>query len=345
MKKLGVAIIGMGKFGEFLLDAYKKLKHAEVIALCDKKPLQGYKRYKIYRDYNKLLKNKNIDLVVIATPPYLHAKMACQAGKAGKHVLVEKPIALTLREAKQVETACKNVKFKIDYILRENQIIKNIKQIIDSNLLGKIQSINFQNYASDSHLHNKHWFWDKKQSGGIWIEHGVHFFDLFSYLTNKKISQANSLSIKHQGIEDQVSTIAKYDFPATFLHSFTKPYQIEETSWTISFSKGSIHVKGWIPLHAEIQAIITKQEYAKLKKILPVKKQSLKNVKKRDKEIKSNILAKGHINLSNKEKVYKASSKRVMQNLVNNILGKETLDFGFKEAYSSLQQALMAEYS
>ncbi len=352
---LNVGVIGTGKFGQFLIESYKDLKNVKVYGIFSRsreKLVKLSKKYKIpyfSTDYTQLIKHKEIDIIVIATPPFLHGKMALESVKAGKNVLVEKPLSITKKEADLIKEELKKhkVKFKIDYILRENPLIKKLKLLFNEEILGKPQNIVFKNFASDSHLSEKHWFWDKRKSGGIWIEHGVHFFDLFSYLLNQKVKKIVSASVKrNKNIEDQVSCLAVYDeCLASYIHSFTKPGEIEETSYTISFDKGHVKVGGWIPMELKIYGMLNENEFKKLKNIFNnVRFKKIKKIiKGRGKEYKVSKKIKVKLRLKNREEVYKDSCKEVMKNFANSIASKYGQDFGFNEAYSSLITALEAE--
>ncbi len=357
-KRLNVGIIGVGRFGKFSLSAYEKLKEIKVLAICSRsedklrKLARRYNIPYIFTDYKKLLQLKDIDIVVIATPPFLHAEIAREAINSKKHVLCEKPLALNLKEAEKIKKALRKEKvfFTIDYILRESKIIKKLKKIIDEKIFGNIQSITFINFASDTHLSPKHWFWDKEKSGGIWIEHGVHFFDLFNYLTSQKVKKIFSLSVKrNRKIEDQVSALAIYKnkTPASFFHSFTKPYAIESTLYTISFDKGKVVVKGWIPEEMEFEGLVNKSEERKLKEIIKEDYKKIKIgkvVRGRGREYLVDKKVKGKIKIKEKrDEAYKKMIEAVMLNLVRAIRKKEKLKFGFEEALESLKIAIAAE--
>src|SRR4030042_2481688 len=113
MKTFGVAILGCGAIF-FSSHAYPlhRLENTEVKAVCDIKP-QALEAAKSlfhcdgYSDYRELLKRGDIDAVHILTPHYLRAPMAMAAAKAGKHVLTEKPMSITIEEARAMLEAAK----------------------------------------------------------------------------------------------------------------------------------------------------------------------------------------------------------------------------------------------
>jgi predicted dehydrogenase len=342
-----------------LISSYKDLHDIEVYAVCEnnKKRLNNIaKEYHIpknYTNYKKMLKNKDIDIVVIATPPFLHSKLAIDCLNSGKNVLCEKPLALNLNEGKKIKKAMEKSQklVAVNYMFRASKMLDLVKCIIKKNILGKIQNIVFENYARDDNLPKNHWFWDKKKSGGIWIEHGVHFFDLFRYLISQEPVKITSLSVKrNKNIEDQVSALVLYDegCNAFFSHSFTKPLEIETEKFSLSFEKGNIQVHGWIPEAIEISAVVNESEYNMLKNMFKhatfVEEKLNKNIEGRGKSYKiSKKILITYTLKESKGKIYKDLVKTMMINLVRSIKRKENLRAGIDEGLSSLKDALTTE--
>ena len=108
MKTLHAAVIGCGLISKNHFKALKNVEHVCCTAVCDIDPDKAraaaeiHGIHQVYSDYKELLKDPDIDVVHICTPHYLHARMAIDALKAGKHVLCEKPMALTKEDAKQM---------------------------------------------------------------------------------------------------------------------------------------------------------------------------------------------------------------------------------------------------
>ena len=156
----------------------------------------------------------DIDIVSIVTPPSFHAEMAMEAMKAGKYVLLEKPVAITDEDALliskiQEETG---MVIAVDHMLRYDPIIRVLSDLSQREIFGPLRHAEVSNYAQDNSLSPEHWFWDEAMSGGIMIEHGVHFFDLINAMTTQKVVEVQGISHhrnKHQ--KDQVSSLVKYD--------------------------------------------------------------------------------------------------------------------------------------
>ena len=134
------------------------------------------------RDVEKLLARDDIDMVYIATPPFLHYSQALAALEAGKHVICEKPLAMTVEQADTMIAVGAEARplAVANLMQRYNPIFDAVSRLIESHVLGDLLHGYFENYASDENLPREHWFWDRAKSGGIFIEHGVHFFDLFA---------------------------------------------------------------------------------------------------------------------------------------------------------------------
>lgn len=367
MPILNIGLIGSGNFAQFLLESYKplkKIKVRKVFSRNEEKAKSVAQKYDVENyetDPMKIIEDYDLDIIVIATPPFLHAKFSSEALKRGKNVLCEKPLALTLKEAQKVKSSLKKTneaKFSMNYVMRRNPIVLKLKEIIDSNLLGDIHSISFNNYASTSGLDENHWFWDKKKSGGIWIEHGVHFFDMFRFLLNESPSNFRSTRSKRPGseIEDFVSTQCNYGYiTASFTHSFTATSETERTFSLINFERGSILISGWIPDRIEIQGVFTESQSRKINSLL--KNKTIRIESSESKNISMKLVGRqGILPISRKihltartkksrDEIYKDSLREIISDLADSISNSRNTDIDFNDSYKSLEDAIKAETS
>jgi hypothetical protein len=185
--ELHIGVVGAGEFSKFAITAFLRLPGIKVVAVTDINPdaarrLGTAYNLVVYADFEQLLKNAPVQLIYIATPPYLHFAQSRLALLAGKHVICEKPAALKTSEAETLAKLAEmqDLLYVVNLMQRYNPLYNILKQIVDERLLGDFRHGFFENYASDEFLGPQHWFWDQSKSGGIFIEHGVHFFDLFS---------------------------------------------------------------------------------------------------------------------------------------------------------------------
>ena len=147
MVKLG--IIGFGYWGPNLVRNFSSIRDSEIVYCADKdenrlthvKSL--YPKISVTKDYNEILNDKSVDAVIVATPIETHFKIAKDALNAGKHVLVEKPITTSSKDAKElVDIAAKKKKIlMVDHTFEYSNPVRKIKEIIDRNELGKIFTI------------------------------------------------------------------------------------------------------------------------------------------------------------------------------------------------------------
>src|SRR4029078_9922985 len=94
---------------------------------------------------------------------------------------------------------------------RYNPLFAMVGQLIEGRLLGQLLHGYFENYASDENLPAEHWFWDREKSGGIFLENGVHFFDLFAgWLGRSEVVSAQASIRPGTNIEDQVQCAVRY---------------------------------------------------------------------------------------------------------------------------------------
>ncbi|MCG0275367.1 MAG: Gfo/Idh/MocA family oxidoreductase [Thermosediminibacteraceae bacterium] len=269
---VNLGMIGLGWFSNLIARSVleKGAGRMGVTAACDVnlEKLRDFKdRFHVKKTYNNpddLISDENVDIVIIATPPYLHSSLAKKALLAGKHVFLEKPGALRPEELDElIEIAReKNLKTTIDYVMRRNPLYLIMKKICDAKPFGLLERADLENYAHDDHMPPQHWFWDYSKSGGIWVEHGVHFFDLINWLIGPP-REVKAVNVKRSGenLTDRVMGFALHEDDAlvTYYHGFTKPEPFEKTTFYFTFERAYVEVYGWIPVRVVIDALTTSE--------------------------------------------------------------------------------------
>lgn len=264
MDTFNIAIIGYGGFGKFLHNHWRPLENVRVVAIADEMAgkMQGLDlAVRAYSDWRKLLDEKDIDLIAIVTVPDSHEMIAGACMEAGKHVLIEKPLATTLSDAQKIiQTRDRTGRAAgIDLIMRFNPLLRELQQLTQQGVFGKLRRVAVENYAQDEQLPPEHWFWDRERSGGILIEHGVHFIDLIHFLSPAKLLKVNGLKHdRNDRQEDQVMANAVYEggLVATHFHSFARPGFFEVTKIKLAYDLADIELNGWIPLWADVKALV-----------------------------------------------------------------------------------------
>ncbi|UCH32624.1 MAG: Gfo/Idh/MocA family oxidoreductase [Candidatus Bathyarchaeota archaeon] len=147
MSKLRIGVIGVGFWGKNHVRVFSELPETELTAICDvslerAKQIGNQYGVKAYDDSKKLLKRKDIDAVSICTWTTTHAAEAMKALKAGKHILVEKPLASTIREAKRIVDLAvqKNRHLSVGFIERFNPVIRRAKNMLKKGEIGELVS-------------------------------------------------------------------------------------------------------------------------------------------------------------------------------------------------------------
>jgi len=212
MSKIKVAVFGCGAIAERRhIPEYAANENVELVAFADpiveraEKMAETYGG-KAYTSYEELLANEEVDAVSVCTPNYLHASMAIAAANAGKHVLVEKPMAVTTEEGEQmIEAAKKNgVYLMVGHNQRLMPPHVKAKEILDSGKLGKV--LNFrtsfghpgpEGWSVDG---AESWFFRKEEAiMGAMGDLGVHKSDFIRYLLNDEVSEvAGFISTLHK---------------------------------------------------------------------------------------------------------------------------------------------------
>jgi predicted dehydrogenase len=275
---VGIGILGFGGFAMFAAQQFAQVPgaalrciagtHREASLACAARfGLADVERAEV------LFAMPDVQLVYIATPPFLHHEQARDALRAGKHVIVEKPLAVTMPQADELVSIAREQRLLVvtNLMQRYNPLFGQIKQLVDSKLLGEVLHGTFENYASDEGLGPNHWFWDPTKSGGIFIEHGVHFFDVFAgWLGGGSVESAGRVLRPGSGIEEQVYCTARYgDVPVTFYHGFTQAGRMDRQELRLLFERGDVTLREWIPTQAVVRTALDEAATRALASIFP----------------------------------------------------------------------------
>ncbi|MGC9064872.1 MAG: Gfo/Idh/MocA family protein, partial [bacterium] len=222
MDKVRFGIVGCGVIGPTHAEAIGNIDIAELKAVCDIVPEKAKtlgEKYGVdwYTDYEEMLARQDIDVVSICVPSGLHSDLGVKAAKAGKHVLVEKPIDITLEKADTLIETCKKTGVKLSVISqhRFDKGIKELKSAIDSGRIGRLVMADAyvkwwrpQEYY-DSAGWRGTWTLD---GGGALMNQSVHFVDQLLYLAGPvKEVTAYCGTLAHKiEVEDVAIAIIKY---------------------------------------------------------------------------------------------------------------------------------------
>lgn len=205
-----VAIAGVGYWGINLVRTFARQARAHVTWLCDPRPDACERAAAVAPDarqtasFDELLEARDVDAVVIATPAVTHAALACRALAAGKHVFVEKPLALTVADAEAVRNAARAARrtVMVGHLMVYHPAVEHLKQLIDSGELGEVHYL----YATRVNLGRA-----RRDENALW-SFAPHDLSMIDALLQARPSQvwATGESYLRPGVEDVVFLTLKF---------------------------------------------------------------------------------------------------------------------------------------
>lgn len=246
MRLLNFGIIGLGNQGKLHLQNCLHLKEVNVLAVSDtsKHALEYATRIgvkKTYSNYEDLLKDQQIDAVIINLPNFLHLESATKAAEAGKDILLEKPLARNLKDGEEIlSSVAKNgVKLMLGYSLRFNPLLKGLREKIIDGYFGEVQIAEATTIGNGPFTPRRdrtgptpvpNWWFDKESvGGGALLDLGVHMIDLFAWYFGEVESASSYLGYTlNMDIEDLATCIVRFK---------SGPIAVINAGW---FSKGRV---------------------------------------------------------------------------------------------------------
>jgi predicted dehydrogenase len=233
MQALRVAIVGCGRISDLHQIGYRGREDAQIVAVCDtnkahaRKKAREWSVEKMYTDFDQVLEDREVDMVELLTPHHLHCPMTIQACQAGKHVSVQKPMALSAAEADEMISAAD----KAGVILRVYETFvyyapaMHAKKMIEAGEIGEIRAVRMHVNSGTGdtswEVPLSAWLWrfNENQCGGgpLVFDHGYHLFSLGYYLggpVEKVFAWIDQTPVKEAG------GIIKIDAPAVIMFQF-----------------------------------------------------------------------------------------------------------------------------
>ena len=194
-----IGIIGAGHYGEAHARAIAQLDDAVVTAASrtNALALAGFTaRFGGigYTDYADLLNDPNVDVVVIATPHHLHTHIALAAVRAGKHILLEKPMAPTLAECHQIVNVAQEagVSLMLGHVNHFAPAYQTAKTILESGEMGEVVLGTATMQKQWMEPNRRAWHLDRAVGGGVWMTVGIHPLDRMTWLINAPVTQVSA---------------------------------------------------------------------------------------------------------------------------------------------------------
>ena len=274
-KEIKCAVLGYGpafNMGKRHCELIKETEGLKLVSICDLNPertataKKDFPEVITYNSVEEMLKKAELDLVSIVTPHNTHAFLTLQCLKAGKHVVVEKPMCITVKEATEmIETAKAQRKMlSVFHNRRFDGDFLAIKEVIDKGLIGEV----FHIETGGGGYHHPGYWWrsDKKVSGGAFYDWGAHFVDWVLNLIPKKM--VGIAGFFHKLVwndvtnEDHVGALIRFENGAVADVQLSNIDRIGRPRWRILGTKGAILDKGGgsFKVNTEIEGIPASME-------------------------------------------------------------------------------------
>lgn len=225
MSRIGFAIVGLGGIAETHAKAIASIEGASLVAVCSRslaKAREFASRHggiKYYDEVEYLLENPDVDIVVVTTPCGEHLRPVELALKAGRHVIVEKPLEITEERIKHLSRIAEEEGVYLTCIFQSRYMpaIEEIRSAIKENRFGKITLVNVElkSLRTQSYYDAIPWRGSKKiAGGGVLINQGIHSIDLMLYLVGnpiEAIGYIDNLGHENIDVEDSAAAILKME--------------------------------------------------------------------------------------------------------------------------------------
>ncbi|MEA1965098.1 MAG: Gfo/Idh/MocA family oxidoreductase [Candidatus Aerophobetes bacterium] len=226
MRPVRFGLVGFGEWARWHARFIKEIPEAHLVAVADsdkekRKIATRDFGVKTYSDYNKLIKEENLDVVDILLPNYLHHKAAITALQSGNNVLLEKPMALTVEDCDSIlkfsqKSSHQDKKpfLAIGFELRFSSLWERVKNLIQEGKIGTVRAVHIEVFRSAPSTGSGEWRLNEDQVGSWMLDAPIHYFDLIRWYfegvgePQSLYSSANSSS--ERALVDNLSTIINF---------------------------------------------------------------------------------------------------------------------------------------
>lgn len=260
MEDIRIGVIGHGFMGHEHEKMLIDFPGIQLIGFSDIDPEQlldvapGLKRYK---DNDELINDPDVNVVLIVCNNTSHHDLVIKAAQAGKDVICEKPVAMSLEELDEMTAACEKagVKFTVHHQRRLDPDFRTAKAVFDSGTLGDVYTIKSSIYGYNGNMHDWHVY--IKEGGGMLYDWGVHLLDQVLWMMpGAKIKSvfADIRNVINFEVDDYFKVIMRFDNNITAEVELGTYYLTDkmhdkwfERHWFIGGNKGSAYVDGFHP--------------------------------------------------------------------------------------------------
>ncbi len=232
MKEFNIGIVGLGWVAGAHIETFKSVEGARVTAVCSRRDLDESEleqRFgtplKAYSDFEKMVSDPEIDIIDICTPHPLHPEQAIAAARAGKHLIIEKPISIDYQNARRVKEVVEQsgVGTCVCFECRYSKHFSMVKSVIDADLLGNLHYAEVDYYHGIGPWYGQYeWNIKKDMGGSSLLTAGCHALDSLLFFMDSEVEEVTSYASR-SGSE------------------IFRPYEYDTTSVTIlKFANGAV---------------------------------------------------------------------------------------------------------
>jgi myo-inositol 2-dehydrogenase/D-chiro-inositol 1-dehydrogenase len=217
-------LVGFGAWGRFHAGAIAKTSGAELAAIAANSEAscaaarEAYPNAAIYAHHRELVRSHDIDVIDVVVPSYLHHEIASAVLNAGKHLLLEKPMALSIRQCDDLIALAREHDrwFAVGHELRLSSLWKKVKDLIDEDFVGEPKYLLVELSRRPYRLGSQSWRYDIGRVGNWILEEPIHFFDLarwyFASVGDPQTvyAAASSKQPEHPKLQDNFSSIVHF---------------------------------------------------------------------------------------------------------------------------------------
>ena len=250
MEKIKLGIVGFGFMGHCDADMMATFDDIDLVAVADTNPEQlkdAPEGVETYANIDEMLANADINVVMVSTPNPSHTEMVNKPAAAKKHVICEKPAAMSVAEYDEMVAACEEngVIFTVHQQRRWDKDYRIMKEVYDKSMVGDMYIIKSQLYGVNGNMHDWHIY--PEMGGGMLYDWGVHLIDQMLDMVKSKIVSlyADVQNVINENVDDYFKIIMKFENGVTAEIELGTYYLTPKRAWFIGGNKGSALIDGF----------------------------------------------------------------------------------------------------
>lgn len=250
MEKIKLGIVGFGFMGHYDADMMATFDDIDLVAVADTNPEQmkdAPEGVETYGSLDEMLEKADINVVMVSTPNPSHPEMVKKAVAAKKHVICEKPAAMSVAEFDEMTAACKGngVIFTVHQQRRWDKDYRIMKEVYDRKMVGDMYVIKSELYGFNGNMHDWHVY--PEMGGGMLYDWGVHLIDQMLDMVKSEIVSiyADVRNVINEKVDDYFNILMKFKNGITAEIELGTYYLTPKRGWFIGGNKGSAMIDGF----------------------------------------------------------------------------------------------------